>query len=202
MGRCWSREGQRLRPQPYSNTAYVSGSSIASNVGTYTQLICSALVSAAYVFIGQNTGAKNMLRIRRCMKISTLTVALTAIAINTVLNLISEPILAAFAPNNPEVVEFAKLKLLVNSSFYFLAHLEGLYSAAMRGMGNSVLPMTVSVVGICGVRILWIYTVFVWIRHPLTIFFAYAVSWGVTLIAQIFLYFKTRRKVAASWAQA
>ena len=95
----------------FNNTVYVSGSSIASGVGSYTQYICGGLVTAAYVFVGQNTGAKNIERIRKCMRISLLTVTVSAVVLNAGLNLVSAPLLGLFAPNNPEVVEFAQLKL-------------------------------------------------------------------------------------------
>ncbi len=183
----------------FNSSVYVSGSSIASNVGTYTQLICGAFSTAAYVFIGQNTGAKNMPRIRECMKTSTITISTLAIVLNSILNLVSLPLLTLFAPSNPEVVEFARIKLVVNSSFYVMGHLEGLYGSAIRAFGKSTLPMIVSVVGICGVRILWINTVFVWIRHPLTIFFAYGASWTITFIVQAILYRRLQKKIGEEW---
>lgn len=183
----------------FNSSIYVSGSSIASNVGAYTQLICGGFCTAAYVFVGQNTGAKNMPRIRECMKISTVTVSALAIVLNSILNLVSLPLLTLFAPNNPEVVEFARIKLIVNSSFYVMGHLEGIYGSAIRAMGKSTLPMIVSVVGICGVRVLWINTVFVWIRHPLTIFFAYGASWTITFIVQAILYRRVQKKVGEQW---
>ena len=183
----------------FNSSVYVSGSSIASNVGAYTQLICGGFSTAAYVFIGQNTGAKNIARIRECMKTSTITISTLAIVLNGILNLISLPLLTLFAPSNPEVVEFARIKLVVNSSFYIMGHLEGLYGSAMRGMGQSTLPMIVSVAGICGVRVLWINTVFVWIRHPLTIFFAYGTSWTITFIVQAIFYQRLQKKIGAQW---
>ncbi len=186
----------------FNNTVYVSGSSVGSNVGSYTQLICGGMITAVYVFVGQNVGARNIDRVRKCVKIGALTIAISAIVMNTILNLASTPILTLFAPNNPEVVEFAKLKLLVNSSFYFVGHLESLYGNAMRGMGKSTLPMIVSVAGICGVRILWINTVFVWIHHPLTIFFAYPVSWTITFVVQFILFQKIQRKMGREWEKS
>ncbi len=183
----------------FNNTVYVSGSSIGSNIGAYTQLIVAAFVSAAYVFVGQNTGAKNMERIRKCVRQSSFLVVALAVALNTVLNLCSAPLLAIYAPNNPAVVEFARTKLAINSSFYFLEHLLSLYASSMRGMGRSTAPMLISVGGICGVRLLWIYTVFAAIRNPLTIFFAYPVSWGLTFIAQFALYHSTRKKLERAW---
>ena len=183
----------------FNSSVYVSGSSIASNVGSYTQLICGGFCTAAYVFIGQNTGARNMPRIRECMKTATVTVSVMAIVLNGLLNIISVPLLTLFAPNNPEVVEFARIKLIVNSSFYIMGHLEGLYGSAIRALGKSTLPMIVSVAGICGVRVLWINTVFVWIRHPLTIFFAYGASWTVTFIVQAILYRRLQKQLGAEW---
>lgn len=183
----------------FNSSVYVSGSSIASNVGSYTQLICSGFCTAAYVFIGQNTGAKNMARIRECMKTSTVAISTLAIVLNGLLNIVSLPLLTLFAPNNPEVVEFARIKLVVNSSFYVMCHLESLYGSAIRALGKSTLPMIVSVAGICGVRVLWINTVFVWIRHPLTIFFAYGASWTITFIVQAILYRHLQKKLGAEW---
>ena len=183
----------------FNSSVYVSGSSISSNVGSYTQLIVGGFEQSAQVFVGQNTGAKNIKRIRKGVKVSALLIFVSAAALNTGLNLLSKPILELFAPGNPAVVEFAQLKLLVNSSFYFAAHLGNLYAGSIRGMGKSTLPMIVSILGICGVRVLWIYTVFVWIRHPLTIFFAYAVSWVITYVAQWILYRCLLKKTEKQW---
>ena len=183
----------------FNSSVYVSGSSIASNVGAYTQLICGGFCTAAYVFVGQNTGAKNMPRIRECMKTSTLTISALAIVLNGILNIVSLPLLTLYAPGNPEVVEFARIKLVVNSTFYIMGHLEGVYGSAIRALGKSTLPMIVSVAGICGVRVLWINTVFVWIRHPLTIFFAYGASWTITFIVQAILYRRLQKKIGAEW---
>ena len=185
----------------FNSTVYVSGGSISSNVGTYTQLLVGGFEQSAQVFVGQNTGAKNMERIRKGITVSAILITVSAIVLNTILNLVSKPLLELFAPGNAAVVEFAQIKLLVNSSFYFLAHLGNLYAGSMRGMGKSTVPMIVSVLGICGVRILWIYTVFVWIRHPLTIFFAYGASWLITYVAQFILYQIVRRKMVKQWEE-
>ena len=183
----------------FNNTVYVSGSSIASSVGIYPQLICGSFGQATQVFVGQNTGAKNAERIRSGVRISILAAVLSSIAINAVMNLFSVPLLSLFAPGNTEVIAFARVKLLVNSSFYFLAHWGDLYAVSLRGMGKSTLPMIVSIAGICGVRIMWIYTVFAFFREPIVIFAAYGVSWLVTCVAQGILYGRTVKRAAREW---
>ena len=122
-----------------------------------------------------------------------------AITLNGILNLVSLPLLTLFAPNNPEVIDFARIKLIVNSTFYIMGHLEGLYASAIRALGKSTLPMIVSGVGICGVRVLWSNTVFVWIRDPLTIFFAYGASWTITFIVQAILYRRVQKRIGEKW---
>ena len=59
--------------------------------------------------------------------------------------------------------------------------------------------MIVSVAGICGVRVLWINTMFVWFRHPLTIFFAYGASWTITFIVQAILYRRVQKQMGEKW---
>ena len=117
----------------------------------------------------------------------------------TTRRLASLPLLTLFVPDNPEVVEFARIKLVVNSTFYIMGHLEGLYGSAIRALGKSTLPMIVSVAGICGVRVLWINTMFVWFRHPLTIFFAYGASWTITFIVQAILYRRVQKQMGEKW---
>lgn len=97
----------------FNSSVYVSESSISSNVGTYTQMICGGFVQATQVFVGQNTGARNMERIRKGVRFSLLVTVLSSI----VLNLVSGSILGAFAPGNAEVVEFAKIKLVIFAAY-------------------------------------------------------------------------------------
>lgn len=178
-----------------NSTAVISGSSIASNIGTYPQAVGGAFVQATQVFVGQNAGAKNVDRIRKGVLRSALLIVAVTLPMNIILNLISRPIIEVFAPDNLEVVEFAKIKLIVNSMFYFLAHLGDMMAGAMYGMGKSTRPMLGSICSICGVRILWVYTVFAHFHYPLVIFAAYGVSWFVNTLVQGTLFIIEWRKM-------
>lgn len=171
-----------------NSTAVISGSSIASNIGSYPQAVGGAFVQATQVFVGQNAGAKNIDRIRKGVLSSALLIVGITLPMNIVLNLVSRPIIETFAPNNLAVVEFAKLKLMVNSMFYFLAHLGDMLAGAMFGMGKSTRPMFSSICSICGVRIFWVYTVFAHFHYPLVIFAAYGVSWFINTLVQSTLF--------------
>ncbi len=182
-----------------NSTVIVSGSSIASNLGAYTQQTVGAFDQATQVFVGQNTGARNIKRIRKGVLFSSITVVILSIGVNILLNLFSEPLLMLYAPDNAEVVAFARIKLLTVSMCYFLGHLASLPAVAMRGMGKSTQPMIISVLGICGVRILWVYTVFAKFRHPLVLFAAYGVSWLVTAVVLYIVYGVEQKKIGVQW---
>ena len=167
-----------------NSTVVLSGSSIGSNIGTYPQAIGGGLAQATQVFVGQNVGAKNTERIRKGVWRSALLIVAITIPLNIVLNLISRPIIEIFAPDNLAVIEFTQKKLLVNSMFYFLAHLGDMLAGSMFGMGKSTKPMLGSIVSICGVRIFWIYTVFAAFHYPLVIFSSYGASWFVNTVVQ------------------
>ena len=64
----------------------------------------------------------------------------------------------------------------------------------MRGMGKSLMPMIVTVVGVCGVRIVWIYTVFAYYHSLFWLYVSYPVSWIVTLLIHCVCYFAVRKK--------
>ena len=54
---------------------------------------------------------------------------------------------------------------------------------SLRGLGYSVLPTVVSLTGACGLRVVWIFTVFAIDRSLWTLYLSYPVSWGLTALA-------------------
>lgn len=68
----------------------------------------------------------------------------------------------------------------------------------LRGMGFPWMPMIVSIVGVCGVRILWIFTVFAFVYHsPESLYLSYAASWLFTSAVHYICYLKARKKYIA-----
>ena len=72
----------------------------------------------------------------------------------------------------------------------------------MRGLGHSVVPMIVSLLGACGFRILWIYTIFAANPTADVLYFSYPVSWALTVLGHtvclIFAYRSLKRRQAAA----
>ena len=77
---------------------------------------------------------------------------------------------------------------------YFLCGVMDVMVGSMRGLGYSILPMVVSLAGACGIRILWIFTVFAADRTIDVLFLSYPVSWGITAIVHMICFLFARRK--------
>ena len=62
-------------------------------------------------------------------------------------------------------------------------------------MGRSILPMFVSLIGACGLRVVWIFTIFAENRTLQMLYLSYPVTWTVTLTAHVICYIVIRRKI-------
>jgi Na+-driven multidrug efflux pump len=66
---------------------------------------------------------------------------------------------------------------------------------ALRGMGKTFTPMIISIIGVCGIRILWIYTIFPLMPTMMCLYFSYPASWIFTGAIQLTLAFISKRRL-------
>ena len=96
----------------------------------------------------------------------------------------SRPLLGIYITDNPAAIDVGVIKLLWISLPYFLCGLMEVTSYTLRGLGKSLLSMIISVIGVCGFRLMWIFTVFrIPQFHTLhSLFASYPISWTATLL--------------------
>ena len=85
--------------------------------------------------------------------------------------------------------------LLYTTVTYFLCGLMDLFPGSMRGMGYSLVPMIISVIGTVGFRIVWIGWIFPAHRSLDVLFISYPASWILTIIMQVICFYFVRRRV-------
>ncbi len=159
----------------------MAASSAAYNVEAIVSYVFAGFSQAATTFVGQNFGAQN---IKRCKK--TLYVALTegiiAMAIADVfIYLFGKQILLLFN-GDKDVIKYGYLRLLFICTSYIFTLMYEVFAGYMRGFGISILPSILTIIGICGVRLTWIYTVFPKHKTFKTILAAYPISLSTTAI--------------------
>lgn len=162
----------------------MAGCGSASNIESFVYIITNSVSQATLAFCGQNYGAHNIKRVR---KIITRCIILTSLL--TIINMsysifLSTPLLKIFVPDNPAAVNYGIQKLSITAYSYILCALMEVFTGALRGLGKSLMPAVISILGICGLRLLWIATVFKKIPTLMCLYATYPVTWGVTAIIQ------------------
>lgn len=179
----------------------VAGNAAAANIDGFIYIAMNSIYHAALTFVGQNVGARKFDRIRRIIGVCSVTVGVIGITLSLLAVTFSEPLLSLYAPGNTRAIEFGMLRMGIVSGTYFLCGFMELGCGVMRGLGSSIVPMMVSIVGCCVVRIGWILTIFAAYPTAEVLYVSYPVSWVITAVAHFgcsAVYLKiVKRKYAA-----
>lgn len=167
----------------------VSGNSAASSVEGFIYMAMNTFHQAAISFTGQHMGAKKYPRIPKILVSSLLCVTVTGLVFGWTAFLLGRPLLGIYS-NSSEVVDAGMVRLSIIATTYALCGMMDVMVGMLRGLGYSIMPMIVSLLGACGLRILWIATVFQIPEYhsPRTVYLSYPMSWGITLLVHIICY--------------
>jgi len=174
----------------------MNGNAASQRIEGYVYVCMHSFAMAAMSFVSFNTGAGNWKRVFRTTFIS----AGLALAVGLLLgvggNLIGPELLHIFT-NDPESIRQGLYRLHFVCGFYCLCGVMDCFAYSIRGMGYSLLPAIVSMVGACGIRILWIMTIFSLPAYHTVfwLFMTYPVSWTITIVAHVICFFYVFRKV-------
>lgn len=109
----------------------------------------------------------------------------------------AHPLLNLYAPGQEEVIASGINRFSVILTTYFICGIMEVIVGVTRGMGDSFKPMIVSILGVCGIRIIWIYTVFAIFKTPFSLYISYPISWFITAVLQLIICFKTMKQFNA-----
>lgn len=164
-------------------TYVVAGNAAGSNLDGFLYIAMNSVYTAALTFVGQNVGAGKYARIKKISFLCVGLVTFIGVSLGVVLVVFGEKLLLIFATgeNKDAVVEAGMNRLLVMGTTYFLCGLMDVGCGIMRGMGKTILPMIVSLVGSCLFRIVWIATVCpLFPGNILALYISYPISWFIT----------------------
>lgn len=176
--------------------AAISGSAAAGNIEGFLYMTMYAFSQTAMNFIGQNIGARQYDRIKRIIFICGGVMAVVSVVLCAMTLVFAEPLLGIYITDSAEAVAYGVTRMGIVVSTYVICGLMDVTVGAIRGMGISLAPMLISVIGVCGFRVVWINTVFAWHRTLDTLFWSYPVSWAISVIAQLIVLFVVFRRSA------
>lgn len=152
---------------------------------------------ATTTFEGQNYGARKLSRCLASTKAAFWVEGLFLLCITLPILFFGEHIIGFFN-HDPEVIQLGMLRLWCVGDMLYLNGVVDIMSGALRGYGYSLPPAIVALIGICGVRLVWIYTVFVNHRDYLTLIMAYPVSWLAITVVLAAVYYQCRKYILKS----
>ena len=174
----------------------VSGSAAASNLESFLYASINSFSQTTVNFVGQNVGARQYRRANKTVWICQVCAVTLGILMGTLLYTFGETMLGIYISDSPEAIRYGMIRFSRVAVFYFIMGALDVSTGGLRGYGQSFGPMLISVLGICGIRVLWVFTVFrIPAYHtPEWLYMSYPVSWTATMIAQMILFFRIRNK--------
>ena len=175
----------------------VAGSAASANIEGFVYSGMNAVYQTALTFVSQNYGAGEC---RRVDRVSALCVGYST-AIGLVLGglavVFGRQLAGIYAPGDPLVIAAAEERMLYVCTLYFICGLMDTMVGILRGLGHSVVPMIVSLVGACGLRLLWVAFVFPFFGTPAALYISYPISWAVTAAMHAGFFFVVRKHAYA-----
>lgn len=173
----------------------MAGNAAAGNIEGFIYVGMNSLSQAALTVASQNVGAKRYDRLGKTFLNCVLIAVVIGMALGAAAYFFGPELLSLYAPGDEEVISFGMLRLEIIATTYFTCGIMDVLGSMLRGMGKSFMPMLVTLLGACGLRIVWIMTVFAQNRTLTTLYISYPVSWVVTALVHFVCYIIVKNKL-------
>ncbi len=178
----------------------IAGNSSASSVEGFVYVAMNSMYQAAISFTSQNIGAMKFERVNKILFTAQGLVIATGVIMGNAVVLLGRPLLSMYT-DSPAVMEAGMVRLMWICSVYALCGMMDVMVGSLRGMGCSVVPMIVSLLGACAFRLVWLATIFQVPEYHCveTIYASYPVSWTLTFLAHVVCFVIVRHRREKEW---
>lgn len=165
----------------------MSGNAAAGNIEGFLYTALNAFSQTAVNFVGQNVGAGQLERVKRIVAICLGCVLALGGVFGCLMYIYSGNLLSIYITDSPEAIAYGTLRMGFLCLPYFLCGMMEIATGALRGMGAALTPMIISVLGVVGVRITWLLTVFQIpaFHTPECLYLSYPITWLVTFSVEM-----------------
>ena len=174
----------------------IAGSAASNNIENFVYQAMNAFYQTNLTFTGQNYGAGECKRVDKTLLYCQGFAILTGLVLGNLAYFFGHPLVGIY--NSDEaVIQQGIIRLGYIARTYALCGIMDTMVGSLRGLGYSIIPMIVSLVGACGLRIVWIFTIFQMDRTPENLYISYPISWIVTGAVHILVFLYARKKAFA-----
>ena len=162
----------------------MEGNTACQSIEGFVYTSMNAVYQTTLSFVSQNYGAGKFARIKAVAVRCLILCLIIGITMGNLVYLFGHPLLALYKPNE-SVIAYGLIRMKVICTTYVTCGLMEVLCGILRGLGYGVLPMIVSLIGACGLRILWIVTYYADHKSLPVLYASYPISWTITIIAHI-----------------
>lgn len=171
-----------------------TGVSIANQFdGILYQIVCATPL-ASMPYIAQNIGAGNIKRAQKTVLRAMMITSSFGIVFGSMSAIFSRS-LASVMSSTPEVISFARQKMIIISSTYFLTAVNEIMGGALKAMGKPIYPTIATMVFMCLMRFVWVYAVFPLCPTLTFLYLVWPIGWVLSASTLTVPYFKTMNKL-------
>ena len=174
----------------FGDGAIVSGNAAAASIEAFVYVAMNAFYQTSLNFTGQNMGAGNFKRVSRVLRRNLVCVSIVGVLGGLSIFVFARPLLSLYVPGNEVAIQTGITRITYICLLYFICGIMEVFTGAIRGMGASLTTLFISITAVCGIRIMWIFTVFQIPKfHTLdSLYIAYILSWSGCILAQLVAY--------------
>ena len=171
----------------------MAGNTAASSLEGFIYNAMNSYHQTALSFTSQNYGGGKYKRINKILLYCIFLVCAVGLIMGLLFYGFGRELLT-FYSSDSEVIQYGMNRMAIICTTYFLCGVMDVMVGQLRGLGYSVMPMIVSLVGACGLRIVWILTVFQQYHSLRVLYLSYPVTWTVTAAVHVVCYVCAYRK--------
>lgn len=174
----------------------MAGNAAAMNIEGFVYMAMNAFHQTAISFTGQNYGAGKIKRIWKIVFLSQMCVIVTGLLFGQLAVLAGRELLGIYS-SEKLVIEAGLIRLKYICGPYFLCGMMDVMVGILRGLGRSVMPTVVSMIGACGLRLVWVFTIFSVNEYHTTrvLYLSYPITWFVTVLAHVICFAFVWKKI-------
>ncbi len=177
-------------------SAVMAGFSAAVSFDIFSFFMINAFSQTSVTFTSQNFGAGDVERCKKVYRIC-LGLGLLGSAILVAVIMLGRNFFVGLYTTDALVISYAIYRMMRAFSVHYISGIFEITGSTLRGMGYSILPTVITLLGSCVFRLVWMFTIFRVHHTYAMLVYIYPISWVVTSIAMLIVYFILRKRVFA-----
>ena len=174
-----------------------TGISIANNYDGILYQISCATALAVTPYVSQNIGRGNVKRAAQSVGRGILITVGLGLSFG-ILSAVFSRQLASIMSNDPVVIAYARQKMIIISTTYFICGINEIMGGALRGMSKPLPPTICTFLYMCVLRFVWVYLIFPLQPNLTFLYLVWPVGWSMSILTLLFFYFPALKKHKSS----